>query len=189
MCRLIIDISVILEIKEKRDMDNQRKKFILHWGEMGAKWGISRVVAQIHAILFTSVQPMDAQAISEELSIARSNVSTALKELQTWEVVRVVHVLGDRKEHFEATKDVWEMCRTILSKRVNRELLPTLSLLKELEPGDTNESSHFVKQCRDLRDLLESFMTVHEMMMAVPLSVAKKLLREKRRFKTLFGKG
>src|SRR5262252_10601768 len=80
------------------------QKFILHWGEMGTKWGINRTVAQVHALLFLSPKPLPADAISETLSVARSNVSTSLRELQGWGIVRVVHVLGDRRDHFESIK-------------------------------------------------------------------------------------
>ena len=80
------------------------QKFILHWGEMGTRWGINRTVAQVHALLFLSPHPLPADEISETLAVARSNVSTSLRELQGWRIVRVVHVLGDRRDHFESTK-------------------------------------------------------------------------------------
>src|SRR5215471_7528048 len=89
------------------------QKFILHWGEMGTKWGINRTVAQVHALLFLSPKPLPADAISETLSVARSNVSTSLRELQGWGIVRVVHVLGDRRDHCEPAKDVCEIFRAV----------------------------------------------------------------------------
>ena len=88
------------------------QKFILHWGEMGTKWGINRTVAQIHALLFISPRPLHAEDITDTLQVARSNVSTSLKELQGWGIVKRVHVLGDARDHFESMKDVWEMFRT-----------------------------------------------------------------------------
>ncbi len=97
------------------------ERFVLHWGEMGQRWGINRTVAQIHALLFLSPKPLNAEEIAETLSVARSNVSTSLKELQGWGIVRVVHVMGDRRDHFETMKDVWEMFRTILDERKKRE--------------------------------------------------------------------
>src|SRR6185437_960887 len=90
-----------------------RQKFILHWGEMGARWGINRTVAQIHALLYISDRPLHAEEIAETLGVARSNVSTSLKELQGWGIVRMVHVLNDKRDHFESLKDVWEMFRTV----------------------------------------------------------------------------
>lgn len=108
-----------------------RQKFILHWGEMGARWGINRTVAQIHALLYISARPLHAEEIAETLSVARSNVSTSLKELQGWGIVRMVHVLNDKRDHFESLKDVWEMFRTVLDERKRREIDPTLVMLRE----------------------------------------------------------
>src|SRR5438067_9937927 len=108
------------------------QRFILHWGEMGSRWGINRTVAQIHALLFLSPRPLNAEEIAETLGVARSNVSNSLKELQNWGIVRVTHVMGDRRDHFESMKDVWEMFRVILDERKKRESDPTLHLLKEL---------------------------------------------------------
>src|SRR3954468_7537581 len=107
------------------------QKFILHWGEMGTRWGINRTVAQIHALLYLSPQPLTAEEIAETLSVARSNVSNSLRELQSWGIVRIAHVMGDRRDHFESMKDVWEMFRTILDERKKRESDPTLALLRE----------------------------------------------------------
>src|SRR5215210_5434979 len=107
------------------------QKFILHWGEMGTRWGINRTVAQIHALLYLSPRPMHAEEIAQTLSVARSNVSNSLRELQGWGIVRVAHVMGDRRDHFESLKDVWEMFRVILDERKKRECDPTLSLLRE----------------------------------------------------------
>src|SRR5213592_2706618 len=108
-----------------------QQKFILHWGEMGTRWGINRTVAQIHALLYLSPRPLHAEEIAKTLSVARSNVSTSLRELQSWGIVRIVHVLGDRRDHFESLKDVWEMFRIILEERKRREIDPTLRALQE----------------------------------------------------------
>ena len=105
--------------------------FILHWGELGARWGINRTVAQIHALLYLSKVPLDAGTISERLSIARSNASTSLRELQGWGVIRVVHVLGDRRDHYEAVTDVWEIFATLAAARKRREIEPTLAVLRK----------------------------------------------------------
>jgi DNA-binding transcriptional regulator GbsR (MarR family) len=107
------------------------QKFILHWGEMGTKWGINRTVAQVHALLFLAPKPVPADEIAETLSVARSNVSTSLRELQGWGIVRVVHVLGDRRDHFETIKDVWEIFRTVSEERKRREIDPTLRAVSE----------------------------------------------------------
>lgn len=107
------------------------EKFILHWGEMGTRWGVNRTVAQIHALLYLAPQPLNAEEIAATLSVARSNVSTSLRELQGWGIVRVVHVLGDRRDHFESLHDVWEMFQVILDERKKREIDPTMKLLRE----------------------------------------------------------
>jgi len=112
------------------DLSPTKKQFILHWGEMGTRWGINRTVAQIHALLYLSSDPMSAEEIASTLAVARSNVSTSLRELQSWGIVRPVHVLGDRRTHYESMKDVWEMFRVILDQRKRREIDPTLESLR-----------------------------------------------------------
>ena len=112
------------------DLSSTKKQFILHWGEMGTRWGINRTVAQIHALLYLSPDPMSAEEIAGTLAVARSNVSTSLRELQSWGIVRPVHVLGDRRTHYESMKDVWEMFRVILDQRKRREVDPTLESLR-----------------------------------------------------------
>src|SRR6185312_17347096 len=107
-----------------------QKKFVLHWGELGTRWGLNRSVAQIHALLYLSPLPLTADELASLLSLARSNVSTSLRELQGWGMVRVVHVLGDRRDHFESLKDVWEMFRIVCLERKRRELDPTLHVLR-----------------------------------------------------------
>lgn len=112
-------------------LSDTTRKFILHWGEMGTRWGINRSVAQIHALLYVSPQPLHADEIATTLDIARSNVSGSLRELQGWGLARVTHLLGDRRDHFETTKDVWTMVRVILEGRKRRELDPSLAMLRE----------------------------------------------------------
>jgi len=111
-------------------LTNVQQQFILHWGEMGTRWGINRTVAQIHALLFLSPKPLPADEIAETLNVARSNVSTSIRELESWGIVRAVHVLGERREHYESMKDVWEMFRVIVEQRKRREVDPTLQLLR-----------------------------------------------------------
>src|SRR5258705_9679457 len=106
-----------------------QQKFILHWEQMGPRWGINRTVAQIHALLFISPKPLYAEEIALTLNVARSNVSTSLKELQGWGIVKLVHVLGDRRDHFQSMKEVWDMFRVVLDERKKREIDPTLSIL------------------------------------------------------------
>jgi DNA-binding transcriptional regulator GbsR (MarR family) len=107
------------------------RKFILHWGEMGTRWGVNRTVAQIHALLFLAEKPLHAEEICDRLTLARSNVSTSLRELQNWGIVKIVHVMGDRRDHFESIHDVWELFRVIAAERKRREMDPTLRVLRE----------------------------------------------------------
>ena len=108
------------------------KAFVLHWGEMGTHWGVNRSVAQIHALLYLADHPLPADAIVDQLNLARSNVSTAMKELQGYGIVRRVHVEGDRRDHFTAEHDLWEMLLRITAERKRREIDPTIALLREL---------------------------------------------------------
>lgn len=107
------------------------RRFVLHWGEMGSRWGVNRTVSQIHALLFFTGRPMHAEEIAEILLVARSNVSTSLRELQSWKLVRVVHRVGDRRDHFETFTDVWELFRTVTRERKAREFDPTIVALRD----------------------------------------------------------
>jgi DNA-binding transcriptional regulator GbsR (MarR family) len=136
------------------------KKFILHWGEMGTRWGINRTVAQVHALLYLSPRPLNAEEIAKTLSVARSNVSTTLRELQGWGIVRVVHVLGDRRDHFESLKDVWQMFQLVVEERKRREIDPTLALLRE-SLGELGKGGQADVYTRDrLREMLEFFEAI-----------------------------
>ena len=131
------------------------QKYILHWGEMGTRWGVNRTVSQIHALLYLSPEALNAEQIAEMLSIARSNVSTSIKELQAWGLVVVEPVLGDRRDYFAARGDTWQMLMTIMEERKKRELEPTLTLLRQcvLEMESDRETPQEVK------DRIESMLT------------------------------
>ena len=137
-----------------------QEKLILHWGEMGARWGINRTVAQIHALLYFSPQPLPADEITEILQVARSHVSNSLKELQTWGVVGVVHVMGDRRDHFQALKDVWQTFEILLDERKRREVDPTIKVLREtaamLAEEKTGSDSYTKERLGDLLAFMES---------------------------------
>jgi DNA-binding transcriptional regulator GbsR (MarR family) len=136
-----------------------QQKFILHWGEMGTRWGVNRTVAQVHALLYLSPAPLNADDIVETLAVARSNVSTSLKELQGWGIVKLVHVLGDKRDHFESMKDVWEMFRIVLDERKKREFDPTMRMLHEClaETEKEKASDEYTKE--RLRELYKFFET------------------------------
>lgn len=168
------------------------QRFILHWGEMGTRWGINRTVAQVHALLFLSRRPLHAEEIANTLSVARSNVSTSLRELQGWGVVRVVHVLGDRRDHFDSLKDTWEMFRTVCQERKRRELDPTLNVLHECVDSlkAAGASSAYTRE--RLEEMLE-FLTISSSLfdevVHLPPSTLKGMAKLRGRLKTIFGTG
>jgi len=127
----ILSFLPLQKLQNAMNLSPTAQKFVLHWGEMGTRWGVNRTVAQIHALLYLSDRPLTAEDIVESLGVARSNVSNSLKELQSWKLVRVTHVLGDRRDHFTALHDVWEIFRVILEERKRREIDPTLTVLRE----------------------------------------------------------
>lgn len=156
------------------------QKFVLHWGEMGTRWGINRTVAQIHALLFLSDNPLPADEIAQTLGIARSNTSTSLRELQNWGIVRIVHVLGDRRDHFESMKDVFAMFRVIARERKKREIEPTLRVLRDCieEAGKPKAAApHTRQQLTELLNFFEIATNAYEKMEKLPtpaiLKVAK----------------
>ena len=127
---VVSQISVMTETKETSGVAGPVERFVLHWGEMGTTWGVNRSVAQIHALLYLSDNPLTAEEIAESLTMARSNVSNSLRELQAWNLIRRVHVMGDRRDHYEAEVDMFEMVRRIALGRKARELDPALDVLR-----------------------------------------------------------
>src|SRR5271154_766904 len=157
-----------------------QQKFILHWGEMGTRWGINRTVAQIHALVFISPRPLHAEEIVDALGVARSNVSTSLKELQGWGIVKMVHVLGDKRDHFESMKDVWEMFRVVLDERKRREIDPTLAMLEDCiqEAGkEKMADKHTLERLRALRDFYEASTGWYDRIRRLPIAALKRFLR------------
>jgi DNA-binding transcriptional regulator GbsR (MarR family) len=133
------------------------ERFVTHFGEMGSRWGINRTVGQIYALIYVSPEPIHADAIAETLSYSRSNVSMGLKELQSWRLVRLRHLTGDRREYFEAPDDVWEIFRTLAEERRRREVEPTLSMLRiALLETPGNEPDRIAQErLREMHDFIE----------------------------------
>jgi DNA-binding transcriptional regulator GbsR (MarR family) len=164
------------------------QRFILHWGEMGTRWGVNRTVAQIHALLYLSDKPLTADEIVEALGVARSNVSTSLRELQGWGIVRVVHVMGDRRDHFESMKDVWEMFQVILEQRKRREVDPTLDLLRscvEELHGSAPASAYTKQRLIDMKDFFETMADCYQEMRKVPVGALRGFVSLKGRLRRL----
>lgn len=155
------------------------RKYVLHWGEMGARWGLNRSVAQIHALLWLSDEALPAEEIAETLSIARSNVSTSLRELQGWNLVRLAHVEGDRRDRFEARHDPWDMLLTIVEGRKRREIDPTLEMLRACadEADADPETPVSVKaRLRGMQMFMEQVNGWYEQMRQVPRPTLQKLV-------------
>lgn len=133
--------------------------FVLHFGEMGSRWGINRTVGQIYALLFVAERPFNADEIVERLGVSRSNVSMGLKELQAWNLVRLQHRPGDRRDYFTTPEDIWQIVRTLVEERKKREVDPTLTLLRELLMQDaaTEEERHAQERLKEMHDLFELF--------------------------------
>jgi DNA-binding transcriptional regulator GbsR (MarR family) len=169
-----------------------QQKFILHWGEMGTRWGVNRTVAQIHALLYLSPTPVNAEEIAKTLAVARSNVSTSLRELQSWGIVKVVHVLGDRRDHFESMKDVWEMFSVVIEERKRREIDPTLGVLRgavaELEQSKSSDA-HTRERMREMLEFFEAMTGFYNELRRMPTGTARELVRLKGKVKKLLGLG
>jgi DNA-binding transcriptional regulator GbsR (MarR family) len=142
------------------NLDSTTQKFIVHWGEMGSRWGINRTIAQIHALLYISPEPLTAETISETLGIARSTVSTGLHELQSWGVVKVIHLLGDRRDYFEVIGDVWEMFRAVLAERKRREIDPALGVLRETVAELEQNGNKDLPTQEKMTEMLDVFETI-----------------------------
>lgn len=155
------------------------ERFILHWGEMGARWGVNRTVAQIHALLYLSERALTADEIVETLGVARSNVSNSLKELQSWQLVKVVHVMGDRRDHFDTSKDVWELFRLIVAGRRQREIEPTLALLGELlaSPEMANESAAVRSRVEETEKFIATLTAWSDEMLRMDPATLMKVLK------------
>ena len=156
------------------------EKYVLHWGEMGARWGVNRTVSQIHALLYLSPEPLSAEDIANTLSVARSNVSTSIKELQSWNLISVSHVIGDRRDRFSANGDTWGMLIAIMQERKRREIEPTLTLLRDcvLELENDSQTPKAVKaRIKDMLGFVSTLSTWFDEMVRLPRSTLVALMR------------
>lgn len=155
------------------------EKYIRHWGEMGERWGMNRSIAQIHALLYLADRPVPADEITETLGIARSNVSNSLRELQGWGLVRLSHLPGDRRDHFEVRQDPWDMLVTIGEGRKRREIDPTLEMLRECTAelkSDKETPASVRARIEGMQSFLEQLERWYEQMRQVPRATLLKLL-------------
>jgi DNA-binding transcriptional regulator GbsR (MarR family) len=155
------------------------EKYVLHWGEMGTRWGTNRTVAQIQALLYLSPKPLRADEIVKLLSVARSNVSTSIRELQGFGLVKMIHLLGDRRDYFESLHDVWELFRVIIEQRKQKELNPTLAMLKgcAAEVQSEKESDPVTKaRIQNMLEFIDSTSNWYEQISEIPTSTLTKLM-------------
>jgi DNA-binding transcriptional regulator GbsR (MarR family) len=131
--------------------------FVGHFGEMGSRWGVNRTVGQIYALLYVSPEPLNAEQIAERLEFSRSNVSMGLKELQSWRLVTLRHLSGDRRDHFETPHDAWQIFQTLAEERRRREIEPTLSALRNaLLEAPADAADRFAQErMKDMHDMIE----------------------------------
>jgi DNA-binding transcriptional regulator GbsR (MarR family) len=155
------------------------EKFILHWGEMGSKWGVNRTVAQTHALLYFVGKPMPADEITETLGVARSNVSNSLKELQNWNLIQIVHIMGDRRDHFTTSSDVWVLFKTVVKERKEREFDPTIAVLRNcLDSSDIDKEDPSAKQrIANALGLMEDISSWGEQMLKLEPSTLMKMMK------------
>lgn len=166
-------MASILDIPEARS-------FILHWGEMGTEWGVNRSVAQVHALLYLSDRPLHAEAICDTLGLARSNVSNGLKELQGYGIVRRVHVEGDRRDHFVAETDLWEMLTRIVTERKKREIDPTIAFMSDLSSsleGRDDVPPHIRERIGNMHGFIGTLAHWYEDVRGLPKSTLVTLMK------------
>ena len=172
------------------DLSPPLSRFVVHWGEMGTRWGVNRTVAQIHALLYITGRPMHAEEIADTLGVARSNVSNSIRELQGWNLAKLTHLPGDRRDHFETSLHAWELLRTIVRERQRREIAPTIEVLTELlaDPAINRESAEAKVRLRDTLELLQTLTAWSDEMLKLDTSTLTKVLKLGAKIKKLLGR-
>ena len=172
------------------DLSPTLSRFVLHWGEMGTRWGVNRTVAQIHALLYITGRPMQAEEITDTLGVARSNVSNSIRELQGWNLVRLVHIAGDRRDHFETSTHVWELFRTIVRERQRREIAPTIDVLTELlaDPAIGRDPTEAKLRIRETLEFLQTLTAWSDEMLRLDTDTLGKVLKLGAKVKKLLGR-
>ena len=155
------------------------ERFVLHWGEMGSKWGVNRTVAQIHALLYFVGKPMPADEITKTLGVARSNVSNSLKELQNWNLIQVVHIMGDRRDHFTTSSDVWVLFKTVVQERKEREFDPTIAVLRDClnSPDIDKEDKEAQGRIKEALGFMEDISSWGNQMLKLEPSTLMKMMK------------
>jgi len=179
------------EITDKRDpLPPSIEMFVLRWGDLGSQWGVNRSVAQIHALLYISEKPLTADDVAAQLGMARSNVSNSLRELMGWKLIERVPVLGDRRDHYVAETDIWEMVRRIAQGRKEREIDPAAAALSECVEAakqDSAVSAETLERLANMQDFVSRSSKWYEQMLALPLARITALMDMGSRIGNLLG--
>ena len=174
---------------EKIQLSELGNQFVLHWGEMGSRWGINRTVSQIHALLYYTGKPSNAEQIAEALQIARSNVSNSLKELQNWKLIRITHMMGDRRDYFETSLDIWALFNTVITERKKREFDPTVQFLHSFYHDNTFNKNELEskKRVKEMLDLMQTVSVWGDEMIKLKPETLTKIMKYGAKIKTFIG--
>ena len=174
---------------EKISLSENGHQFVLHWGEMGSRWGINRTVSQIHALLYYTGKPANAEQIADALQIARSNVSNSLKELQNWKLIRISHMMGDRRDYFDTSLDIWQLFNTVITERKKREFDPTVTFLQDFYTKNefNNNELDAKKRVKDMLDLMQTLSVWGDEMIKLKPETLTKIMKYGAKIKTLLG--
>jgi DNA-binding transcriptional regulator GbsR (MarR family) len=185
------EVSPAAESTPTDTLPSISRRFVMHWGEMGSRWGVNRTVAQIHALLYLSARPLPADEIADVLQVARPNVSTSLRELQGLNLVRIVHLVADRRDHFDTSKDVWELFRTVVRERKSREFDPTVALLQSCvaDPAFAAEDASARTRIRDTLTLMSALSSWGEEMLRLEPAMLMKVMKLGSRIQKLLREG
>ncbi|WP_427452755.1 GbsR/MarR family transcriptional regulator [Litorimonas sp. WD9-15] len=167
------------EITDNKALPAAVERFVLHWGDMGGTWGVNRTVAQIHALLYLSEAPLNAEDIQTQLGVARSNVSNSLKELLTYKVIRKHPIPGDRRDHFIAETDVWQVAKHIAAVRKAREIDPALDTLNDClaaAAGDVRVTDEQIKRLREMQEFTATMDRWYVKMSSLPSTTLSRLV-------------
>jgi len=172
-------LKMTTESSEKIQLSELGNQFILHWGEMGSRWGINRTVSQIHAFLYYIGKPANAEQIADTLQVARSNVSNSLKELQNWNLVRVTHMMGDRRDYFETSLDIWALFNTVITERKKREFDPTVAFLQNIviENKFNNDELEAKKRIEHMLELMQTLSIWGDEMLKLKPETLTKIMK------------
>lgn len=168
------------EIGEQTRLPAAVQEFILRWGDMGGQWGVNRSVAQVQALLYLSEKPLTAEDIAEALGMARSNVSTSIRELLGWKLIRRVPVLGDRRDHYESEADLWQIMARIVQGRKEREIDPAVAAIDhvlKIAEGDPAIGKVAMARLREMQSFTNTLDGWFTQMMAVPPATLMALIK------------